>query len=46
MKKSIFVIIMIIIIGLIVLFFPKSSGGGEVCTGCENMECKCFGFQI
>ncbi len=45
MKKSILYIIVVIIMGLIVLFFPKSSGGGGVCVGCENTECKCFGFQ-
>ncbi len=44
MKKSI-LIITIIVLGLIIFFFPKPSGEGGSCAGCENIECKCFGFQ-
>ncbi len=38
---------MIIIITIIIIFtlFPKFSGGGPICFGCNNMECKCFGKE-
>ena len=42
--KKLTLFIIIIVLGLI-FFFPKPSGGGGSCLGCENTECKCFGFQ-
>ena len=38
-------ILIIVIVILIIFFFPKPNGGGGSCLGCENTECKCFGFQ-
>jgi hypothetical protein len=44
LKKLLFIIVALIVF-LTFFFFPKPNGEGGSCSGCLNIECKCFGFE-